>query len=309
LYESDKDLGKPNHLGRNKGLWTTEQIKRYEANTPADERPARIYGKANAKSGKIYPDFCADVHVIGAPNCPYNGFDINSPTAKKANCFVAMDPHPKGYPAIQWWMLLENGDMICYNEWPTQAQLGGNYDEIRTSVICNHTPEVISRFIKVLDGTTYGLNMRARVMDPRLGKATEGTYGNKTDSLMAEFSKHGLIFELPVAERIEVLREVIRDKLRYEKSLPVNEYNKPKIYWMSHCMNSIRAIERHYWDTPDSGKSNETEAERYKDFVDTLRYLLSWLDGNGHRDVTKKKYKSELVLPESFEQMRDTSLS
>jgi hypothetical protein len=288
-------------------LWTEEEIKRYEANTPIDERPARIYGKANAKSGKIYPDFDGQVHVIGGTNCVYPDFDVNGTLASNANCFCTIDPHPKGYPAIQWWMLLPDNDLICYNEWPTVEMLGGKYDEVRGTVICNYTPEMISKFIKIFDGTKYGLTIRARVMDPRAGRASEGVYGRQKDSLMNEYAKYGIQFELPAAEKIEIQRDVIRDKLRYEKSLPVNQYNKPKIYWMPHCMNSIRAIERHYWDVPESGKDVEREAERYKDFVDTTRYLLSWLTDTGYE--TKKTKKPATIRIEKEYPLTETNLS
>jgi len=309
LYESDVMNGKPNHLGTKRGLWTTEEIRRYEANTPIDERGARIYGKANAKSGKIYSDFNPSVHVIGGINCPYAGFSVDSETARKANCFCIIDPHRKGFPAIQWWMLLENNDLICYNEWPTVEFLGGYYDETRKSVICNYTPEQIANFIKIFDGTKYGLTMRARVMDPRFGKASEGEYGRATDSLMAEYARHGLIFELPPMERIEIQRDVIRDKLRYDPMLPINPYNKPKIYWMEHCKNSIRAIERHYWDAPERGKAIEREAERYKDFIDTIRYLLAWLGESGYEARRAKKERMISVKKESPYVIHETGLA
>lgn len=310
LYDSSQEDGKPNHKGRMRGLWTNEQIRKYEANTPVDERPARIYGKANAKSGKIYPDFDGNIHIIGAPNCPYPSFELNSKIAREANCFCIMDPHRKGYPAIQWWMLLECGDFICYNEWPTKELVGGYYDELRKTIICNYTPEQISKFMNILSGKRFGLSMRANIMDPRFGKATEGEFGRKTDSLMGEYAKYGHDFELPPAQLIEVQRDTIRDLLRCEKTLPINQYNKPRIYWMQHCRNSIRAIDRHYWDAPESGKATEREAERYKDFIDTIRYMLAWLGDSGFENAKPKKHKNDIVqMPEQFEQLRETSLA
>lgn len=275
LFQSSVTDGRPNSKGTKRGLWTNEMIKDYIAGIPPDEYDARIMGKASLKSGVIYPDFDRRVHVIGGELCPYQGLDFNSPFARASQCFCVIDPHRKGYPAIQWWMLTPTNDLICYNEFPTRSWLNTWYDEIRESLICPYSAEQLSKIIKTQDGTGYGLRMIRRAMDPRFGASTQGEYGRSTESLMAEYARHGIVFELPACEKIDVQRDVIRDLLRYNKDQPVNQYNKPRIFWMPHCENSIRCIERHYWDEEASRKGKEKEAERYKDFVDTIRYFFA----------------------------------
>jgi hypothetical protein len=307
LSESSETTGKPNHLKTKRGLWSNEMIARYEANTPRDERDARIYGKGNAKSGKIYPDFDPHVHIIGSDKCPIQSISLESHLARTSNCFCIMDPHPKAYPAIQWWMLTSDNDFICYNEWPTREDLGAFYDECRESVICPYTPEMVSKFIKILDGTQYGIKITKRAMDPRFGKATEGTFGRSTESLMSEYAKYGLLFELPPTELIVVQRDRIRDLMRFDKQLPVNLYNRPKIFWMPHCMNSIRAIDRHYWD-----ENTEKEADRYKDLVDTIRYMLALLGDAGYIKPSvpsAKRRDAILSVPEHAKGLHETSLA
>jgi hypothetical protein len=275
IWESSVTQGKPNSQGRKKGLWTDEMISDYVAGIPPDEYDARVKGEASLKSGVIYPDFDRRYHVIGQEHCYYDRFDINSAYGRASQCYTVIDPHRKGYPAIQWWMLTPNNDLICYNEFPTRNWLNTWYDEIRDTLTCPYSAEQLSKIIRTQDGTGYGLRMLRRAMDPRFGAATKGEYGRSTESLMAEYSKHGVDFELPACEKIDVQRDVIRDMLRCNKDQPINQYNKPRIFWMPHCENSIRCIERHYWDEEASRKGKERETDRYKDFVDTVRYLLA----------------------------------
>jgi hypothetical protein len=299
IYESDINTGKPNHLETKRGLWTKGMIEDYVAGIPLDERPARVFGKADARSGKIYPEFEPEVHIIGAPRCPLPPFSIDSNFARSCNCFLSKDPHPKAYSAMQWWMLTPDGDFICYNEWPNYTLLGAHYDELRESMHCPYTPEQKSRFIKVLDGSRYGLKIRGRYMDPRF---------SDTEELAAEYTKYGLIFELPPAQAIEVQRDRIRDLLRYEKTLPVNQYNKPRLYYMPHCMNSIRAIQRHHWAESKPGLHKEEESDMFKDFVDPLRYLLAALGSQGYIAPTVKKkhvMRDDLMV----ESLHDTALA
>lgn len=297
-WENSITDGKPNHLGTKRGLRTNEQIQAKINATPIDERDARIYGKANHKAGRIYPMFDMNVHV--------KDFDLGSDYAKKWNCFMAMDPHPKAYPFIQWWAIAPDGIQILYNEWPTVDFLQGNYyDEIRESTtnICNYDIEQISRFIKIFDGSQYGLTMCKRGMDRRYAKATENVHGKIGESLMTEYAKYDLNFELPPAELIEVQREAIRKDFRYDtQKAIVSGLNEPQMYVMPHCLNSIRMFYRHYWD-----EDKEVEAERYKEGPDCARIFKAISENWKYKDPAieaKKKNNSKPAVNPFIEWMQ-----
>jgi hypothetical protein len=304
LFDFSKTSGKPNHKGRMKGLWTDEMIRDYVATIPPDEYDARILGKGNAKSGTIYPMFNRNVHVVGGESCPIHEINFTSSYARASMCFCTIDPHKKGYPAIQWWMLTPDSDFICYNEWPTKKMLNMYYDEARKSLICPYNAEEISRFIKILDCSHLGLNMQRRAMDPRFGKGTEGEYGRGTESLMTDYAKFlQPVFELPPAERIDVQRDAIRRLLHWDPSIPVGWHNRPHMYFMPHCINSIRAIERHYWD-----EEKEAESERYKDFVDTIRNMMALLGHHKYVEPQRPQKKIEPMEPTVDEMLQETAL-
>ncbi len=285
-WENSIEEGKPNHLGTKRGLRTKEAIEAKIASTPIDERDARIYGKANAKSGRIYADFDRNIHV--------RDFDLSSEYAKSWNCFCTMDPHRKAYPFIQWWGFAPDEKLICYNEWPTFEFLQNNYyDEIRDTLVCTYDPEKIAQFIKIFDGTQFGLKIFKRWMDRRFGKESEGIYGKSTESLLVDYAKFDVIFELPPAETIDIQRESIRRLLKYDKQLPIIQgINEPKIFYMPHCHNSIRAIERHYWD-----ENSEKEAERYKDPNDCTRILLAGMGNWQYKKPETVKEKNKPQAP------------
>lgn len=274
--------GKPNHLGTKRGLRTNKEIQIKKDTCPPDDYDCRILGKANHKSGRIYYDFDRFFHV--------QDYDMNTEYFRKSNCFTVIDPHDKAYPFVQMWAWTEDDVFILYNEWPTIDMLGNNYyDEVRESLICNYNIEQISKFIKIYEGAQYGLNIVNRWMDPRFGKAKENTIISP-EGWCSKFVKHGLVFNLPPCQLIEIQRDRIRDLLRHDIHNPIET---PKIVFMPHCVNSIRMIERHYWD--DDGNF---EAEQYKEGPDCMRILHAGLGDTKFKPVNLKnptKKKPQIV--------------
>lgn len=262
ITDNDKDTGKPNHKGTKRGLMTKEEIDRYSAGIPEDEKDARLHGKASNKSGKIYGEFTRHIHVDRFH------YEIDSELFRMANCYHVQDPTRRFYPANIWVAMLPDGRHVVYNEWPTKETLGVYYDEVRHSMDCPYTPEEIGDFCKVLDGTHYGLTIFDRFMDPYFASGAE--YGRKTETLLQRYAKAGIRFKLPQRQLIDVQRNTLQQLLKYNHAAPLTEFNRPGFYVMPHCENTIRALERHGW-----AEGKDSEAERYKDFVDCIRIYLA----------------------------------
>lgn len=273
---TNPEKGKPNHLRTKYGLRSDAEILSKIARCPRDERDARIYGKASTKAGKRYPDFNRDVHV--------RFFELGDPDVKKWNCYMSMDPHYKYYPFIQWWAVRPDNKKICFNEWPTYDFLGGFYDEIRDTLQCPWNVEDIANFIKLFDGSQYGINIIDRFMDPYYGYGSTNGAGNGTESLCSFYLKHGIIFTLPPRQQIDVQCEAINQLIKYDPQMPVCESNEPDIFWMPHCVNSIRMMERHFWD-----EDKEKESPKFKEGPDCTRIFLAGLGGNGYINHDKKE--------------------
>jgi hypothetical protein len=285
IYANSITKGKQNSTGTKRGLMSDEQIKDYVLQTPESEKDARIEGKANNRSGKVYQMFDISIH-----SRPY---DIMGDYLTSANHYMVMDPHRKYYPFMQWWAVTKDEKIICYNEWPTVETFHGKYyDEIRNTIACNLGYDDLSTIIKLNDMSHIGYVIRKRWIDPRFAKGTEGDYTSNTLGLVAEYGipPRNIKFELPPFESISAQRSRIMEMMKVDRALPSGVNNEPQIYFLPHCKNSIRSFERHSW-VEDEGK--ETEDETFKDPCDCARIFLGglgkirWIDFS----ATKRKLK------------------
>lgn len=276
IYDNDSDTGKSNKKGTKRGLMTKKEIDRWVAGILPDQVDARVYGKCTMKSGKIYKSFDRNVHV--------KELSLSSELFKKSNLYMVIDPHPKGYPFCQWWAVTPAEEFICWNEFPTYESLNNNYyDQVRSKAICEHPPSTIAEFIKHLDCSQYGNKILRRAIDPRYAKSSEHAFSKDTQGIVLEYAKFGLNFELPPFESIDTQKLVIHELLKYDTQQPVSVFNKPQIYFTPHCINSIRAFDRHYWL-----EGKEREAETYKDPIDCTRYMLALINGVNYKEPIKK---------------------
>jgi hypothetical protein len=185
-----------------------------------------------------------------------------------------------------------------------------HYDEIRLSRPFSMTFEQLSQVIKIQDYSQLGYKILERYPDPRYVQAAEGPGMGKPLGFMEEFAKHNIIFQLPPMERISVQRDRIRQFLNFERSMPVNQFNEPKMYWHPQCRNSIRAMERHSWVEGDK----EKECETFKDPVDCTRMFLAGLGNRGYigkePPAPKQDIKAEQKVMKSFlERFPDVGLA
>lgn len=273
IYDNSITKGKMNSKGTKRGLMTEEEIAEYAKTIPADQQEARLYGRSTGKTGKIYTTFSNIDNV--------RHYSFANPDVREWNGYCIMDPHDKYYPFIQWWAVLPPGltgksTFVCYNEWPNIETLGGYYDEKRKTVACNLTPERIARIIKLLDGTQYGIKIVKRGIDPRFARNSEVNYTKQVEGLVMDYHRHGVDFELPDLKLMSTARDRARDLMKFDKDLGLNAYNEPQILFMPHCVNSIRAVDRHYWE-----EGTDTEAEQYKDACDCMRMFLALEAGQG----------------------------
>lgn len=293
IWDNSITDGKENSLGTKRGLMTNEEIEEYIKSIPIDERAARIEGKAVGKSGKIYPTFSMDAHI--------RQYDLDSPAAKQWNGYCIMDPHDKYYPFILWVAILPPNEIgkikhVVYNEWPTYDTLGGYYDEKRKSAVCNLTPEDISKIMKVYDGTQYGIEIMKRGIDPRFARNTESNYSKSVEGIILDYQRYDIDFELPDQKLMSTGRDAIRMDLKYDKGQPSHIYNEPDMVFMPHCQNTIRSVNRHYWD--DNAKGKEKEAEEFKDPSDCLRMYKALTANAGWkqpRDNNTKKNQHDII--------------
>jgi hypothetical protein len=257
IYENDIETGKQNHNGTRKGLWTAEQIADYIAGIPLDEQDARIKGIASHKSGKIFPMWDPEVHVI----------DFDYTKLNQCACYMSIDAHPQYYPAITYHAVTPGQCDVIYNEWPKFEDLNMWYDEARKTKKFAKTMEELASIILANDLSHLGAKIVSRAIDPHFHNDNPGFI-----TKLMELRVEGWV--IPDCEKIEVQRIHIQTNLAWNKNIPMGGINTPVQFVARMCRNTARSLSRHYWDADKS-----IESEVYKDIIDAIRYRYNLTEG------------------------------
>lgn len=252
-------------------------------------------GEPSNIGGRVYPSFNDAVHVR----------EINFPLlCERANLFMAMDPHTIYYPFCVWGAKLPKGDgeydYIIYNEFPLHTMFGGKrYSEIRTTQPCTLTVRQLSTIFRTLDnGVGYEVAkpaIIARALDTRFAKASGAkSWATNSESIITTFSlpeNGGMTFEAPREQIIDAQGDKLRELLRYNDDMPINQFNEPHFYVAPHCKNTIDALKFHRYDL-----DNVRESEKHKDASDAIRIMLACMSQHDFVDPNPPKRKAEEVL-------------
>jgi phage terminase large subunit len=252
--------------------------------------------------GLVYPQFSMDHHI--------RDVDLNR-IEHVANFFMGQDPHTVYYPACVWVGRMPRGDgtfdYYIYNEWPMLNTFGGKYyHELRTEKKCTLTLKQRAQIYRLLDNTFdrtyYGVTIAARGIDTRFAKGagapstTSNTKGIIIE--MADVRNGGMTFETPPEYMIDSQRDRIRGFLDWDRLIPLNAFNEPKMYVMSHCKNMIDTLRFHRFDK--DGK--EKEDPKRKDFSDALKICMAIEQQYQH---VNRLVKKEELIPESVDRIAE----
>ena len=227
------------------------QIERILSHYDPDERESRKTGKPLRFSGRIYKTFDRSVHVAKEPiKLPSNGVSL----------YMAVDPAIGKPFACIWAFVDPAGVVTIYDEYP-------NFD-FEGSKDSNLT---------VRD---YAAIFRRKEQNREVTRIIDRHFANSQRSpggltLKQEFADVNIDFYDSYKEAMQEVNEVeagilaVKGYLRWNQAIPISSTNKPKIVISPTCVNTILSFERWTRD-PDSLKPTEP----YKDFCDTVRYLL-----------------------------------
>lgn len=255
-------------------LWTTENPHVTQARLAEDvkvmtkqEIKSRIYGIPMNLSGRIYPNFSKDVHVVPVDFIPKS----------KVCIYHILDPHDHKPWAMQWWAVDKIGRAYCIREYPWRK----NFNEIEFD------DKTYADYAKVIRDTEigivaeYGRTVSKRIIDPNSGNATE----RKAEREMGQTSKTTPKQELrrlgfkftDGIDDIESGHLAVKKRIHFEKNDKGEWISKPLDYYSEECENSIRHMSRYARKdglTPSGDvKDQPGLLEKYKDFPDCHRYF------------------------------------
>jgi hypothetical protein len=211
------------------------------------------------QGGRILPMYDPDVHDID--------FDLDR--LSQCNLFMAIDPHRKYYPAILWFAITPSASVVVYNEYPKYSDLGMYYDEARDIVPFDLDLKELSNVILAND-----MNLKSKLPVVRTG---DPRFLTEFPDMTRVLGEHGVVGWVDAPhELIETQREHLKALLNWNPALPFAGMNTPQFYVArgENTRNVRRALMRHCWS-----EDKDKESEKYKDFIDAIRYFLSILNG------------------------------
>lgn len=225
-----------------------DNIQRMIANWPPEEIEARAHGKALYLRGLIFKSFDPSVHVLKE--------NIKVPAG--AQVFQSVDPHSDKPFAVTYGMPDQMGDLYIVDEWPNE-----DFYKMHN---CQLT---VKDYANIFKDKEQGWNMKKRIIDRHFAE-TSSLVNRRT--LREEFEQETKIYFHPsykAEEEIETGILKVREYLKWDNTKPFGNLNKPKIFINPSCKNTIKSL-THWARDPETGRVQDA----YKDFCDTLRYLV-----------------------------------
>jgi len=217
------------------------------ANWPEHERKAREEGQFMEFDGLVYVELDNQVHYIPESRKPFAHYPV----------ICTVDPHQRKGTYVTWAYVDEHESVVFFDE----ALIKGTAQQ---------AVEYITEREKL-----HGARTLLRLIDPAADKQISG-YGSSRTTLR-EFSDAGMSFT--IADNSEGGYNVVHEYLRYDKSKPLDSFNRPQAYFTKDVPQTWHAMNNFMWDEWAHGNTLKDEKERprdyLKDFPDCVRYTLA----------------------------------
>lgn len=245
-----------------------EEIEFFKASLTPEEQEARIYGRFKTLIGRVYPQYDPSIHCIDPQDI------LSRKNEKGISIFdtypkgLAIDPADRKPFAMLWFALSPQEEIIIYREWPET-------DFFRTAPL--GSIEDYAELIRSIEKETPGGSdtIHWRLMDPNYGIARSVI---SNSSIVNAFKNYELFFDTDINDDLHEGHHAVRSRLTYDKSKPISELNRPKLYFFKGLNNLHHALTRYIWDTrrmEEERGVTERVKEKVKDFVDPLRYICA----------------------------------
>jgi hypothetical protein len=217
------------------------------------EKLARLYGRFQQLVDRIYPQFNDEVHILPRDWAPprdwYQG--------------QVIDPHSVRPWAISYFAVSPRGDVIFFREWPV-----GDFTKIRRD------PKSFDDYAVLFKQLEGNRPPDIRLVDPNYGPRTDTLRGHQVGSVVSEMALRGYGLEYHLNDDLEFGEARVRELLAFDATRPVDDLNRPKLYFTEACPNHIAAMSFYTSQTNADGDVVEGKREEtYKDFADVVRYM------------------------------------
>ena len=238
------------------GTLSHDQIERILSKYPEDEQHARRTGKPLSLSGRVFKQFDFGVHVLK---------DEVRPPSKSA-VYQVVDPAGGKPFAVQYAFVDKGGNLTIFDEWPNYSFFGAKDPGLN-----------IAGYADIFKLKEIGFSVQARILDRHYGN---NHFKPGALSIREEFAEAKLDFidsysvgDADAEIKTGILK--VADYLHYNKALPTDAANHPRLMVSPNCTNTIESLSKWSWDAKSlSGSRTKTKDNHYKDFCDCTRYLV-----------------------------------
>jgi len=249
-------------------MWTTEnpyinqgRVKSDAKLMSSQEILSRIYGMPINLTGKVYPTFSHDIHILPQNDMPYD---------EPVTLYHVLDPHDRKPWAMGWFAVNRVGTGFMIDEYPNR-----NFNEIISD---NKTYEEYAQIIKVKEAAILDVfranGVHRRIIDPNSGNCTERKAKRDSETGIASTTPKKMLQALNLTfhdgiDIIEAGHLQVRQKLYYE--MKDGEFiTKPKFYISDRCHNAIRHMSKYSHKDPTTTDGDVRDkiglVEKHKDF-------------------------------------------
>lgn len=233
-----------------RGFIEHSEIEKMISTYDVEEVEARARGKPLFLSRLIYSMLNEHIHRI-------DDFVIPSDWTR----LHIVDPHDALPFCMGWIGIDKTNNYYVYDEYPSAP-----IEDIHRT---NLTFVDYATIIRNKEGRMIA---HKRIMDPNFGNKR---YANTGLSVKDELIKLGFNFNTDVNDDLTIGHHLVREKLSYNTTLPIDAINHPKLYIMKRCRNHWMSMSR-YGRLPT--KSSNPDAvkleEKWKHFCDLIRYAI-----------------------------------
>lgn len=239
-----------------------DQMEKTLSGESSTQVKVRAYGYTDKSSGNFFPKFGKD-HIVEPDQIPKSGTNYH-----------VVDPAGSRQWSQLWMRVTEDGIAYVYRDWPDRKTYGewavpGDKPEGDLGPAQKSEGIGLNEYkqkILELEGDEI---IWERMIDPRAGGSKAVTEeGGETLIDLLDDGEIPMSFAKAPGLPIEQGISAINEWLNYNQEEKITVLNQPKLYISSECENLIDCMKEY---TAAGGEKN-----RYKDFVDCLRYLMTY---------------------------------
>lgn len=289
------------------GYLKHSDIERMSEECDEDERAARMHGKFMYLSGLVFKTFDRKAHVIGQdeikefwPEAVFGEFD-------RWPSINICDPHDRRSDVHVWAKITPDNSLIIYDEYPdwSFSEEKSRKHTIKETVAELRKKELGQTKKEVCVLLRGPQTIVRRIMDKRKGAQMQSGAGLNTFDLYRHAgSEKGWNYNYEESPKVglkNVDHKVVKEYLAWNKNEPYSIRNKPKLFVLKDCTNTIYDFEHYLWDdfvgkAVDSHDKKEVPKDKAKDHMDCMRWLcelrLNFKDYKGQMRP-RDKYRQE----------------